>query len=73
MGEALAVRAQAVGAASQGIAQGLAQRVVGTEALEDEVPEGDQRGKGPLVEALRAEAQPGGQCLSGQQLAEADQ
>jgi hypothetical protein len=40
------------------------------QALEDEVPKGEQWGKGPGIEGLIGEGQPGGQELSGQQFVE---
>ena len=44
-----------------------------TKALKDQIPEGDQRSKGALIEGFIAQGQPGGQHGRGQQLVETAQ
>ena len=55
LGEPFASRTEVVGAARPGILLDLAQVVVGAQALEDAVPEGNQGSKGPVVKGSGAE------------------
>lgn len=55
LGEGFAPRTEVVGAARPGILLDLTQVVVGAEALEDAVPEGDQGSKSPVVKGSGAE------------------
>lgn len=66
-GKALVAGAQAVSAAIAGIGQGLAEGMVGSQALEDAIPEGDEGCESPLVERLGCAGQPGGQQSGWQQ------
>jgi hypothetical protein len=70
VGEFLARGAEAVGPARTGVLHDGAERVAVAQALEDTVPEGDERGEGPLVEGEVALGQPGGQQGDGQELVE---
>ena len=61
---------EVVGATGQGILLHLAQAVVVVQALEDQIPESDQRSESPLVEGFFRNRQPGGQPGCGQELVE---
>jgi len=61
---------EVVGATRSGILLHLAQAVVVVQALEDQIPESNERGESPLVEGLLRNSQPGGQPGRGQELAE---
>jgi len=59
LGKGLAAGAEPIGTAVQGVGHDLAKGVVGAEALEDEIPQRNQWGKGPVVETARAASEPG--------------
>jgi hypothetical protein len=73
LGEGFAPGTQAIGSPGQGIGQGPTQSVIGVQALEDEIPEEDAQGEGPLVEAPGGQIEPGGQPLGREDLTEATQ
>jgi hypothetical protein len=66
-------RAKPVGAAGQGILLDGAEGVVGAKPLKDQIPEGDQRGKGSHIEGVVSAFDPRGQRGGGQELAKPPQ
>jgi len=68
LGEGFGARAQAVGAALQGVLDDLAEVVVRAQPLEDYIPEGDQRGEGPRIEVFIPNRQPARDQGQGQKL-----
>ena len=62
LGEAFAFRAEAVGSPAPSIGYHRLECVVGLQPLPDEIPEGNQRGPNPFIQAWRAD----NPCQAGQ-------
>jgi hypothetical protein len=70
VGQGLGGGTQAVGAAVAGIQDDVAELMVGLESLKQEVPEGDEGSKSPVIEPRPVLGQPMGQEGGGEELAE---
>jgi hypothetical protein len=68
LGEGFGARAQAVGAAFQGVRDDLAEVVVRAQPLEDDIPEGDQGSEGPRIKVFIPKRQPARDEGQGQKL-----